>query len=90
MKIEFVLSGEEIEENIPYKTMCAIRYGSIWDTTERKQRWATEFSIIEQEAAEEIFKQAERWKTKGVPNSVRIEYLTFELLNKIVEFCWTL
>lgn len=90
MKIELILSGEEIEKIIPYKTICATRYGSIWNTMKRKQRWTTEFSIIEQEAAEKIFRQAYQWYIKGVPNSVRIEYLTLELLDRIVEFCWTL
>ena len=90
MRIEFVLSGDEIEKSIPYKTICNTRYGSIWNTMQRKKRWVTEFSTVEQEAAEEIFRQAYRWYTKGVPNSVRIEYLTLQLLDKIVEFCWTL
>lgn len=90
MHIEFVLSGKEIEENIPYRTICNTRYGSVWNTMRRKQRWVTEFSIVEQEAAEEIFRQAYRWYTKGVPNSVRIDHLTLELLDKITEFCWTL
>ena len=90
MRIEFVLSNKEIEKNIPYKTIYETRYGSIWDTMKRKQRWVTEFSITEQEVAEEIFRQVYRWYTKGVPISVRIEYLTLELWNKIAEFCWTL
>lgn len=90
MHIEFVLSGDEIEEKIPYKMLCSVRYGNIWNTMQRKQRWKIEFSIIEQEKAEEIFKQAYRWYTKGVPSSIRIEYLTLDLLDRITEFCFTL
>lgn len=90
MRIEFVLSDKEIEENIPYKIICNTRYGSVWNTMHRKKRWMTEFSIVEQEAAEEFFRQTHKWYTKGVPNNVRIEYLTLELWNKIAEFCFTL
>ena len=90
MMIELVLSGEEIKENIPYSIICMTRYGSVWDTMKRKRRWNTEFSLVEQEVAEEIFRQAHRWLTNGVPNSTRMEFLTFELWNKIAEFCGSL
>lgn len=90
MKIEFILSRKDVEENIPYKMICSTRYGSIWDTMRRKKKWSTEFSITEQEVAEELFRQMQRWYMKGIPNNVRIEYLTLELLDKIAEFCFTL
>ena len=90
MRIEFVLSDKEVEENIPYKIIYNTRYGSIWNTMRRKQKWIADFSIVEQELAEEIFRWIRRWHTNGVPKSVRIEYLTLELMDKIAEFCLTL
>lgn len=90
MRIELVLSGEEVTENIPYTIICTTRYSNVWNTMKRKQRWNKEFTPIEQGIAEEIFRQAQQWFTKGVPNSIRMEFLIFELWNKIAEFCGSL
>lgn len=90
MIIEMVLSGEEIEENIPYSIICMTRCSGVWNTMKRKLRWNNEFSTDEQKASEEIFKQAYNWFMKGVPNKTRMDFATFELWNKIAEFCISL
>lgn len=90
MIIEMVLSSEEIKENIPYSIICLTRCSSDWNTMKRKLRWNNEFSTTEQKVSEEIFRQAYHWFINGVPNKTRMDFSTFELWNKIAEFCISL
>lgn len=87
MILEMVLTREEIEKSIPYKFVCTTRYGSIWNTMRREMRWNKEFSFAEQEMAEKLFRQSHVWFTKGIPDTVRMDFQTYELWHKIAKFC---
>ena len=89
--IEVVMTSEEVSKNIPYQMICQTRYGSVWNTMKRKLRWNKEFSDNEKEKAEKIFRQAHSWFVgKGILDTVRMDFPTFELWNKIEKFCCSL
>lgn len=90
-EIEFVLKRDEIKKTIAYDFICTTRDSSVWNTTRRKRRWKMEFTEEERSEAEKIFKQAHSWTlVKGVPDEVRMNYKTFELWNRIANFCYSL
>ena len=89
--IEVVMTSEEVSKNIAYQMICQTRYGSVWNTMKCKLRWNKEFSDNEKEKAEKIFRQAHSWFVgKGIPDTVRMDFPTFELWNKIETFCGSL
>lgn len=90
MILEMVLTREEVEENIPYKLICLTRYGNVWDTMRRKLSWNKEFSTLEKEIAEKLFKQSHVWLVNGIPNTVRMDFQTCGLWHKIAKFCMSL
>lgn len=87
MNIELIFTKEEINKNIPYNMICETRYGSVWNTMKRRLLWNNEFTKEEKENAEKMFRQTHTWYTKGVTESVRMDFSTYRLWNKVTEFC---
>ena len=90
-KLEIVFDYEEVHKNIPYSLICMTRESSVWGTMRRKRRWAAEFTEEERETAYRLFEQARRWTlVKGVPDTVRMSVKTYELWQKLGNFCGSL
>ena len=88
MKLEIVLDRDEIQEYIPYGLIWSTRYSSVWNTMRRKQRWNAEFSAYERERANAMCRQAYNWTcTTGLPETLRMSKGTYELWQKLGEFC---
>lgn len=83
-----VMSHDEVENLVPYALICMTRYGAAWDTMHRRRRWKEEFTEQEREAASEVFRKSRVWTlSKGVPNEVTMSIKTFNLWQKLGEFC---
>ena len=90
-RLEVILSCEEVHELIPYAVICEVRYGSRWETMRRKRRWMAEFTKEEREAAYKLFPKAHSWYVgRGVPDEVRMSTATYDLWQKLGNFCGTL
>ena len=91
MKLEIVLDRNEIQAAIPYQMICMTRYGSVWNTMRRKRRWTAEFSAYEREKANAMCRQAYNWTcTTGLPEAVRMSAGTYDLWQRLAEFCASL
>lgn len=88
VKIDVVLTRDEVNANIPYDLICMTRYGAHWETRKRKQRWLAEFTEAERNAASRLFALSHTWfLVKGVPDEVRMSAHTLALWLKLGEFC---
>ena len=91
MKMEIVLTQDEIAQVIPYQMICMTRYSSVWNTMRRKRRWATEFSAYERERLNTMCRQTHNWMmTTGLPETIRMSFGTYELWNRLAVFCASL
>lgn len=86
--IEIVLTREEIQKKIPYQFICQTRYGSVWNRLYRKFLWNDFFNEEEKEKAEKMFRQTHTWYTKGIPDTVRMDFSVYSLWDKVENFCW--
>lgn len=86
-KIEMLFTREEIQKEISYQLICHTRYGSVWDTMRRKVLWDMVFSEEEKEKAEKMFRQTYTWYVKGIPDTVRMDFSTYLLWDRIESFC---
>lgn len=87
-KLYVSLTAEEVHANIPYSLICMTRYGSAWDTGRRRRTWLADFSKSEREAAGRMFRVAHDWTVgRGVPGTVRMTVKTFNLWQKLGDFC---
>ena len=88
MKLEIVFTRDEIPQIIPYQMICATRYGSVWNTMRRKRRWVEEFSSYEREKANAMCRQTYNWTcTTGLPETLRMSKGTYDLWQRLAEFC---
>ena len=88
VKIDIILSRDEVNEQIPYALICMTRYGANWDTGRRKRRWKEEFTEAERDAASRLFSLSHKWLlTTGVPEEVRMHHSTYALWLKLGAFC---
>lgn len=84
--IEF--TRDEVERLIPYRIVCETRESSVWDTMRRRRNWIAWFSDSEREACKRLFSQAHTWYlVKEVPDDVTMSSKTFDLWQKLGEFC---
>lgn len=82
------MSHEEVNANIAYSLICFTRYGSAWDTGRRRRAWLADFTEEERRAAGRLFKQACNWTVgRGVPDTVQMSRKTFNLWQKLGDFC---
>lgn len=83
-----MLTSEEVHTSIPYAMVCMTRYGKDWNTMHRKRRWKTEFTEAERKAASKLFGCAYDWFLgRGVPDEVKMTTKTFDLWQKLGDFC---
>lgn len=89
MKKEMMkLSSTEVHSTIPYSMICMTRYGSSWDTGRCRRAWLSNFSEPEREAAGRLFRTAYYWTVgRGVPDTVQMSRKTFNLWQKLGDFC---
>lgn len=91
MRMEVVFEHDEIGEAIPYQMICMTRYGSVWNTMRRKRRWKEEFSAYERERLNAMCRQAYQWTcVTGLPQTLKMSMGTYELWNRLTEFCASL
>lgn len=82
---------EEVERELPYKLICETMCGARWDTGTRRRRWTAEFTEAERRACAKIKSQAHKWYlTTGIPDEVQMTLGTFELWNRLGNFCASL
>lgn len=87
-KLALILSSEEVHRSIPYALICMTRYGSRWNTMRRKRLWKAEFTDAEMEAARKLFARSHDWLLgRGVPDEVMMTPRTFDLWQKLGNFC---
>ena len=87
----FEFDQEEIQNTIPYAFICETRFGSIWNTSRRRRRWAEEFTEAERDLASKLFNMAYRWHLiTGVPEKVKMKSTTYDLWNRLAAFCASL
>lgn len=87
-KLMMILTSQEVHESIPYSLICMTRYGAHWDTMRRKRRWKMEFTEAERGSAQKLFSRSHDWLLgRGVPDEVRMTIVTFELWQKLGDFC---
>ena len=90
-RLEIVLTRDEIAGQIPYSVICEVRYGSRWGTANRKRRWLSEFTEEERAASAPLFRKAEIWYIgTGIPAEVRMTAKTYDLWQKLGNFCGSL
>ena len=91
MRLEMVFERDEIPEAIPYQMICMTRYGSVWNTMRRKRKWAEEFSSYERERLNAMCRQTYTWTcVKGLPEEIKMTEGTFELWQRLANFCASL
>lgn len=88
--VEIIFTANEIDQYFNYSHICETRYSNIWKTMKRKLMWDKAFSDIEKLKAEKIFCQAYKWMVMGVTNTVRMDFATYILWQKIQDFCYSL
>lgn len=87
-KIMLVMTHEEVDTNIAYSLICMVRYGCTWSSGRRRRAWLADFSESEREAAGRLFRMAHNWTVgRGVPDTVQMSRKTFNLWQKLGDFC---
>lgn len=88
MKLHIELSYDEIQRYLPYGLICETLESSAWGTRRRKKLWKEMFNSSEKESARRIFAQAHNWYLKtGAPDSIVMSVKTYDLWQKIADFC---
>ena len=65
-----------------------VRYGCTWSSGRRRRAWLADFSESEREAAGRLFRMAHNWTVgRGVPDTVQMSRKTFNLWQKLGDFC---
>ena len=91
MKMEVIFTQDELKEEIPYQMICMTRYGSVWNTMRRKRKWAETFSAYERERLNAMCRQTYVWTcTNGLPETIRMSLGTYNLWQRLAEFCVSL
>ena len=85
------LTHDRIIKEIPYALICEAREGAHWHTGTRKRRWNEMFTAAEKRACQRLFKNAYDWAlVYGAPKEIVMQRSTFELWQKLGEFCASL
>lgn len=88
MKLYISLNHDEIQERIPYPIVAETMSRSVWNTGKRKRLMKQYFNESEIEATYRIHKQAHSWYlVKGVPDEVKMTLHTYELWQRLANFC---
>lgn len=88
MRVMLHLTHDDIVEKIPYHVICEARYGSRWNTGKVRAEWLANFTETERQTATRLFRQAHLWAlVKGAPNEISMTPDTYELWQKLGQFC---
>lgn len=88
MKLYISLSSDEIRERIPYALVAETMSGARWNTGRRKRLMKQRFTESEIDAIYRLHKQAYSWYlVKGVPDEVKMTMNTYNLWQKLANFC---
>lgn len=88
MKLYLSLNQDEIRSQIPYSVVAETMSGAKWNTGKRKRLMKEQFTEAEIEAIYRLHKQAHSWYlVKGVPDEVKMTLSTYELWQKLANFC---
>lgn len=88
MKLYISLNQDEIRQKIPYTVVCEIMSGAKWNTGKRKRLMKQYFTESEIEATYRLHKQAREWYIyKGVPEEIKMTLQTYDLWQKLANFC---
>ena len=88
MKFYIALNRDEIQERIPYALVAETMSGARWGTGKRKRLMKQWFTKAEIEAIYRLHKQAYSWYcVKGVPEEVKMTVNTYNLWQKLANFC---
>lgn len=84
-------SREEIQKEIPYAIVAETMSRSVWNTGRRKQLMKEHFIEPEIDIINRLGRQAHRWHlTTGVPEELKLTLHTFEMWQRLANFCATL
>jgi hypothetical protein len=88
MKFYIALNHDEIQERIPYAIVAETMSSAVWGTGKRKRLMKQWFTEAEIEAIYRLHKQAHSWYcVKGVPEEVKMSVNTYNLWQKLANFC---
>ena len=88
MKFYISLNHDEIREQIPYAIVAETMSGARWGTGKRKRLMKQYFTESEIEAIYRLHKQAYSWYcVKGVPEEAKMSVNTYNLWQKLANFC---
>jgi hypothetical protein len=88
MKFYIGLNREEIQSKIPYSVVAETMSGAKWNTGRRKRLMKEQFTEAEIEATYRLHRQARDWYLyKGVPEEVQMTLKTYDLWQKLGNFC---
>ena len=88
MKLYISLNHDEIQERIPYPIVAETMSRAIWNTSKRKRLMKQHFTESEIEAIYRLHRQAYSWYlVKGVPDEVKMTLHTYELWQRLANFC---
>ena len=86
--IYLTLTHDEVNERIPYAVVAETMSGSRWNTGKRKRLMKQYFTESEIDAIYRLHKQAYDWYLrKGVPEEVKMTINTYNLWQKLANFC---
>ena len=82
------LTHDQIIKEIPYAVICEAHESARWRTGRRRRLYDETFTVSEQAACVRLFSKAADWAlVKGAPEVVRMNKSTYDLWQKLGEFC---
>ena len=88
MKLYISLNQDEIRQKITYTVVCEIMCGAKWNTGKLKRLMKQYFTESEIESTYRLHKQAREWYLyKGVPKEIKMTLQTYDLWQKLADFC---
>ena len=82
------LTHDRIFRDIPFILICSTYESARWNTGKRRKLWKEFFTERERQHCTRLFRLAHEWYlVKGVPDKVRIKKATYNLWQKLGEFC---
>jgi hypothetical protein len=88
MTFYIALNHDEIQERIPYAIVAETMSSAVWGTGKRKRLMKQWFAEAEIDAIYRLHKQAYSWYcVKGVPEEVKMSVNTYNLWQKLANFC---
>lgn len=88
MTFYIAFDREEIQERIPYAIIAETMSSAVWNTMKRRRLAKEFFTDAEIDAIYRLRNQARDWYLyKGVPDEVKMTVQTYNLWQKLANFC---